>query len=85
LQGKELRYVGAVDCVRRRASVELRALDASHCFCQLTSTDNIIAFRTERYNDQPLIVRGPCAGAAVTAGGVFSDVLRLSSYLGAPL
>lgn len=33
---------------------------------------------------QPLIVRGPGAGAEVTAGGVFSDLLRLAAYLGAP-
>ena len=51
----------------------------------LTScSDNIIAFTTQRYQRQPLIVRGPGAGAEVTAGGVFSDLLRLAAYLGAP-
>lgn len=59
-----------------------------HPFAQLSGSDNIIAFTTQRYSAacgmQPLIVRGPGAGAEVTAGGVFSDVLRLAAYLGAP-
>ena len=37
-----------------------------------------------RCRQQPLIIRGPGAGAEVTAGGVFSDLLRLAAYLGAP-
>lgn len=77
--------MGVVDCERGTGSVELRSYPADHAFCQLAATDNSISFRTERYNSQPLIVRGPGAGAAVTAGGVFSDMLRLCSYLGAPL
>jgi aspartokinase/homoserine dehydrogenase 1 len=55
-----------------------------HPFAQLSGSDNIIAFTTQRYSAQPLIVRGPGAGAEVTAGGVFSDLLRLAAYLGAP-
>ena len=55
-----------------------------HPFAQLKGSDNIIAFTTQRYATQPLIVRGPGAGAEVTAGGVFSDLLRLAAYLGAP-
>lgn len=47
-------------------------------------SDNIISFTTARYFKQPLIVRGPGAGADVTAAGVFSDLLRLAAYLGAP-
>jgi aspartokinase/homoserine dehydrogenase 1 len=42
------------------------------------------SLRPRRYSTQPLIVRGPGAGAEVTAGGVFADLLRLSAYLGAP-
>jgi len=85
LQGEMLRYVGTVNCETKQGSVQLRSFPADHPFCQLKGSDNIIAFRTERYDAQPLIVRGPGAGAAVTAGGVFSDLLRLSSHLGAPL
>ena len=46
---------------------------------------NIISFETKRYVEgQALVVRGPGAGAEVTAGGVFGDVLRVCQYLGAP-
>lgn len=83
--GEVLRYVGIVDVKAGKGSVELRRYPASHPFAQLQGSDNIIAFTTARYGSkQPLIVRGPGAGADVTAGGVFSDLLRLAAYLGAP-
>lgn len=79
-----LRYVGVVDLLNHRGAVELRTYKKDDAFGQLSGTDNIIAFTTTRYSKQPLIVRGPGAGAQVTAGGIFSDILRLASYLGAP-
>lgn len=82
--GEVLRYVGVVDVEKQIGTVELRKYSKEHPFAQLSGSDNIIAFTTERYEKQPLIVRGPGAGAEVTAGGVFSDILRLASYLGAP-
>ncbi|GJY32226.1 bifunctional aspartokinase/homoserine dehydrogenase 2, chloroplastic-like protein [Tanacetum coccineum] len=82
--GEVLRYVGVVDVKNQKGTVELRRYNKQHPFAQLSGSDNIIAFTTERYNKQPLIVRGPGAGAEVTAGGVFSDLLRLASNLGAP-
>ncbi|XP_057993858.1 bifunctional aspartokinase/homoserine dehydrogenase 1, chloroplastic isoform X1 [Hevea brasiliensis] len=82
--GDVLRYVGVVDVVRQEGRVELRRYKKDHPFAQLSGSDNIIAFTTTRYKEQPLIVRGPGAGAQVTAGGIFSDILRLASYLGAP-
>ncbi|CAN1309799.1 Bifunctional aspartokinase/homoserine dehydrogenase 2, chloroplastic [Linum perenne] len=83
-EGEVLRYVGVVDVIHAEGRVELRRYKKDHAFAQLSGSDNIIAFTTSRYKDQPLIVRGPGAGAQVTAGGVFSDILRLASYLGAP-
>eukprot|EP00245_Coleochaete_scutata_P002781 TRINITY_DN1388_c0_g2_i1.p1 TRINITY_DN1388_c0_g2~~TRINITY_DN1388_c0_g2_i1.p1 ORF type:complete len:427 (+),score=90.34 TRINITY_DN1388_c0_g2_i1:24-1283(+) len=82
--GEVLRYVGVVDVLKNEGRVELRRYPKQHPFAQLSGTDNIIAFTTTRYDPQPLIVRGPGAGKEVTAGGVFSDVLRLAAYLGAP-
>ncbi|XP_042432339.1 bifunctional aspartokinase/homoserine dehydrogenase 1, chloroplastic-like [Zingiber officinale] len=82
--GEVLRYVGVVDVVNEKGFVELRRYKREHPFAQLSGSDNIIAFTTTRYSNQTLIVRGPGAGAEVTAGGVFSDILRLASYLGAP-
>nr|GMD04507.1 bifunctional aspartokinase/homoserine dehydrogenase, chloroplastic-like [Ipomoea batatas] len=82
--GEVLRYVGVVDVANQEGTVKLHRYEKGHPFTQLSGSDNIIAFTTERYEKQPLIVRGPGAGAEVTAGGVFSDILRLASYLGAP-
>ncbi|KAF3609672.1 hypothetical protein DY000_02047711 [Brassica cretica] len=82
--GEVLRYVGVVDAVGKKGTVELKRYKKDHPFAQLSGADNIIAFTTKRYKEQPLIVRGPGAGAQVTAGGIFSDILRLAFYLGAP-
>jgi aspartokinase/homoserine dehydrogenase 1 len=79
-----LRYVGRVDA-DGKATVGLMRLDAKHPFANIALTDNVVRFATRRYCDNPLIVQGPGAGPEVTAGGVFSDLLRLSAYLGAHL
>jgi aspartokinase/homoserine dehydrogenase 1 len=82
--GQVLRYVGRVDA-DGKATVGLVRLDAKHAFANIALTDNVVRFATRRYCDNPLIVQGPGAGPEVTAGGVFSDLLRLSAYLGAHL
>ncbi|KAG8047146.1 hypothetical protein GUJ93_ZPchr0008g12401 [Zizania palustris] len=69
--GEVLRYVGVVDVVNKKGQVELRRYKRDHPFAQLSGSDNIIAFTTSRYKEQPLIVRGPGAGAEVTAGEAF--------------
>jgi aspartokinase/homoserine dehydrogenase 1 len=79
-----LRYVGRIDN-QGRATVGLRRLDEKHAFAHIALTDNVVRFATRRYCDNPLIVQGPGAGPEVTAAGVFSDLLRLSAYLGAHL
>jgi len=80
--GMALRYLGSVDPVRG-IEVGLRRIPLTHPFARVSGTDNIIAFSTTRYATQPLVVQGPGAGPEVTAGGVFSDLLRLASHLGA--
>ena len=56
-----------------------------HLLCApLTDRPVSLSAATARYNKNPLIVRGPGAGAEVTAGGIFGDLLRLAAYLGAP-
>lgn len=82
--GELLRYVGVVDARNGKCAVELRRYMKSHPFGRLQGSDNIVSFRTARYNAQPLVVQGPGAGADVTAAGVFGDLLRLTGYLGAP-
>ena len=79
-----LRYVGRID-LKGNATVGLRRLDARHAFAHIALTDNVVRFATRRYCENPLIVQGPGAGPEVTAAGVFSDLLRLSAYLGAHL
>jgi aspartokinase/homoserine dehydrogenase 1 len=81
-KGKLLRYVGRLDA-SGAASVGLVELDARHPFANIALTDNVVRFVTDRYCDNPLIVQGPGAGPAVTAAGVFADLLRVSAYLGA--
>src|SRR5215208_4290890 len=82
-RGEVLRYVGTVE-QGGRVSAGLRAFPVDHPFANLQGSENVVSFRTARYDAQPMIVRGPGAGPEVTAAGVFSDMLRLASFLGAP-
>jgi bifunctional aspartokinase / homoserine dehydrogenase 1 len=84
-KGAVLRYVGSLDAATGRASVGLTEMPAAHPFSNITGTDNIVRFVTARYDRNPLVVQGPGAGPAVTAAGVFADVLRVCAYLGARL
>ena len=84
-KGCVLRYVAALDAASGRATVGLVELDRSHPFANINLTDNIVRFVTSRYDRNPLVVQGPGAGPAVTAGGVFADLLRVCAYLGAKL
>lgn len=81
-EGKVLRCVGVVDCENGTVSVELGRYDRSHPFAQLKGSDNIVSFQTERYDSQPIIVRGPGAGAPQTAAGVYTDILAIGRGLG---
>jgi len=81
-ENKRLCYVGKVD-ENGKCSVALKGYPMSHPFSQASGTDNVICFTTDRYSTQPLVIKGPGAGREVTAGGVFSDILRLAAYLGA--
>lgn len=84
-RGNVLRYVGSLDAGTRYAKVGLVELPRSHTFANINLTDNVVRFETARYRDNPLVVQGPGAGPAVTAGGVFADLLRVCAYLGAKL
>jgi len=59
------------------ARVGLKHIDENHDFYNLEGSDNIILFYTNRYFDQPLIVKGAGAGGDVTAAGVFADIIRI--------
>ncbi len=79
--GKVLRYVGRLNR-HDGATVRLEALGRDHPFAHMNLTDNIVRYESARYSANPLVIQGPGAGPAVTAAGVFADLLRLASYLG---
>jgi aspartokinase/homoserine dehydrogenase 1 len=62
-----------------KPSVSLRTFDPSHPFYTAAGSDNIILFTTNRYLEQPLMIKGPGAGAEVTAAGVFADIIRIAN------
>jgi len=80
--GNVLSYVAVIED-SGRVEVGLRRYPQSHAFARIQPGDNILAFTTDRYQEQPLIVQGPGAGPAVTAAGVFGELLRLAGSLGA--
>jgi len=61
-----------------KGSVSLQEVPDSHPFYNLEGKDNVVLFYTDRYKEQPLVIKGAGAGAEVTASGVFADVLRIS-------
>ena len=63
------------------ATIALEGVDTKHPFYSLNGSDNMIVFTTERYKERPLVVRGPGAGAEVTAAGVFAEVIKIGNYL----
>lgn len=78
-QDQKLRFVATLE--DEKASVQLLSVDPSHPFYSLSGSDNVISFTTARYKERPLVVKGPGAGAEVTAAGVFADLISISNYL----
>lgn len=72
--GKKLKFVAKYD--HGKASVGLQHIDPQHDFYHLYGKDNIVLFYTDRYVDQPLVIKGAGAGADITASGVFADIIR---------
>jgi aspartokinase/homoserine dehydrogenase 1 len=78
-KGKTLRFIGSLE--NGKAGVSLVEVAADHPFYHLSGSDNMIVFTTERYRERPLVIKGPGAGAEVTAAGVFADVIRIANFL----
>ncbi|MEQ7800822.1 bifunctional aspartate kinase/homoserine dehydrogenase I [Pedobacter sp. ASV1-7] len=74
-ENKVLRYIGKLE--DGKVSITLEMVDDSHPFYMLSGSDNIISFTTDRYRERPLVVKGPGAGAEVTAAGVFADIINV--------
>lgn len=76
-QGKVIRYIGSLE--NGEVKISLQMVDEQHPFYALSGSDNIISFCTERYKERPLVVKGPGAGAEVTAAGVFADLVNVGA------
>lgn len=74
-QNCRLKYIAQLE--KGKASVGLQNINSDHDFYNLEGSDNIILFYTKRYNKHPLIIKGAGAGAEVTAGGIFGDIIRI--------
>jgi aspartokinase/homoserine dehydrogenase 1 len=75
-QGCILKFVASYN--NGKAAVGLQHIDPKHDLYHLYGKDNIVLFYTDRYTEQPMVVKGAGAGAAVTASGVFADIIRAS-------
>jgi aspartokinase/homoserine dehydrogenase 1 len=78
VKGEKLRYMATLEA--GKVKVGLTSVGADHPFYSLSGSDNIILLTTSRYHDRPMVIRGPGAGAEVTAAGVFADIIRIGHY-----
>jgi len=76
--GAQLKYVAKL--IDGKASVGLEEILPGHPFYNLAGKDNIVLFQTNRYPEQPLIIKGAGAGGDVTASGLFSDIIRMRTF-----
>ena len=74
-KGKKLKFVAQYD--NGIASVGLQHIGPEQDLYHLYGKDNVVLFYTDRYSEQPLVIKGAGAGAEVTASGVFADILRI--------
>ncbi len=72
--GKKLRFVASFH--DGKARVGLEQIGPEHDLYHLYGKDNVVLFYTNRYTEQPLVIKGAGAGADVTASGVFADIMR---------
>jgi aspartokinase/homoserine dehydrogenase 1 len=78
-ENKVLRMVAKLE--EGKASISLEKIADTHPFSQLNGSDNMIVFTTSRYKERPLVIRGPGAGAEVTAAGIFSEIIKIANHL----
>lgn len=78
-KGEKLCFVATLE--NGKVTVELTAVGADHPFSSLSGSDNMISYTTKRYLQNPLVIKGPGAGAEVTAAGVFADIILISNNI----
>ncbi|MBP6970488.1 MAG: bifunctional aspartate kinase/homoserine dehydrogenase I [Bacteroidaceae bacterium] len=76
-EGKRMRFVARLE--NGKGSVSLCEVNEYHPFYNLQGSNNIFLLTTERYKEYPMMIQGYGAGAAVTAAGVFADIMRIAN------
>lgn len=76
-QQKRWRFVARFE--GGKGCVALCEVDRWHPFYNLEGSNNIILITTERYKEYPMMIQGYGAGAAVTAAGVFADIMSIAN------
>lgn len=79
-KGEVLRFIACLE--NNKINIGVKSIGKTHPFYMMDGADNVISFTTKRYQDRPLVIKGPGAGAEVTASGVFADIVTIGSYLG---
>ncbi|MFI3259149.1 MAG: bifunctional aspartate kinase/homoserine dehydrogenase I [Rikenellaceae bacterium] len=75
--GLRFRFVAKLE--DGKGSVSLQMVDAKHPFYELEGSNNSVLLTTERYKELPMVIKGYGAGAAVTAAGVFADIISIAN------
>jgi aspartokinase/homoserine dehydrogenase 1 len=76
-EGKVFRFVATLD--QGKCTVALRKVGSNSPFYRLEGSNNVILLTTARYHEQPMEIKGYGAGAAVTAAGVFADIISIAN------
>ena len=76
---KDCRLKYVAEFINGKANVGLQHIAPDHPFYNLKGSDNIVLFFTDRYPENPLLIKGAGAGADVTASGIFADVIRIAN------
>lgn len=76
-KGCKLKFVASYQ--NGKAAVGLQHINPQHDLYHLYGKDNIVLFYTNRYPEQPMVIKGAGAGAEVTASGVFADIIRATA------
>ena len=82
--GKRWRFVATMEADENnpssfKTSVALKEVPSNHPFYPLEGSNNIVMLTTERYKEYPMLIQGYGAGAAVTAAGVFANIMSIAN------
>ena len=81
---KRWRFVATMEADEKdpssfKTSVTLKEVPYGHPFYGLEGSNNIVLLTTERYKEYPMLIQGYGAGAAVTAAGVFANIMSIAN------